>query len=72
MSIEQALILNFIASVSKKAEQTLKNKLRVEEIHKKAESRLEIIAEELNPILRRWINYFGKYNRSAMKRTLTR
>jgi group II intron reverse transcriptase/maturase len=64
------LQLNFIASVSKKAEQTLKDKIKAMEIHKKTGSKIEMIAEALNPILRGWTNYFGKFNRSAMKRAL--
>lgn len=61
---------NFIASVSKKAEQTLKDKVKALEIHKSTGSKIEMIAEVLNPILRGWMNYFGKFNRSAMKRVL--
>lgn len=64
------LQMNFIASVSKKAEQALKDKVKALEIHKRTGSKIEMIAEMLNPILRGWINYFGKFNRSAMKRAL--
>lgn len=64
------LRMNFIASVSKKAEQTLKDKVKSLEIHKRTGSKIDMIAEVLNPILRGWMNYFGKYNRSAMKRAL--
>lgn len=64
------LQMNFIASVSKKAEQTLKDKVKALEIHKRTGSKIEIIAEVLNPILRGWMNYFGKFNRSAMRRAL--
>jgi RNA-directed DNA polymerase len=39
-------------------------------IHKRTGSKIEMIAEMLNPILRGWMNYFGKFNRSAMKRAL--
>ena len=31
---------------------------------------LEDIAREFNPILRGWINYYGKYNRSVMNSVL--
>lgn len=61
---------NFIASVSKKAEQTLKDEVKIIEIHKKTGSKIDMIAEVLNPILRGWMNYFGRFNRSAMKRAL--
>lgn len=61
---------NFIASVSKKSEQTLKDKVKALGIHRRTASKIEMIAEVLNPILRGWMNYFGKFNRSAMKRAL--
>jgi len=64
------LQMNFIASVSKKAGQALKDKVRSLEIHKRTGSKIDMIAEKLNPILRGWMNYFGKFNRSAMKCTL--
>ncbi|MGI6711519.1 MAG: group II intron maturase-specific domain-containing protein [Bacillota bacterium] len=64
------LQMNFIASVSKKAEQTLKDKVKTLEIHKRTGSKINMIAEVLNPILRGWMNYFGKFNRSAMKRAI--
>lgn len=64
------LQMNFIASVSKKAEQALKDKVKALEIHKRTGSKIEMIAEMLNPILRGWMNYFGIFNRSAMKRAL--
>lgn len=64
------LQMNFIASVSKKTEQALKDKVKALEIHKRTGSKIEMIAGMLNPILRGWMNYFGKFNRSAMKRAL--
>ena len=57
------LQMNFIASVSKRAEQTLKDKVKSLELHKRSGSKLEMIAESLNPILRGWMNYFGRFNR---------
>lgn len=40
------------------------------ELHKRSGSKLEMIAETINPIVRGWMNYFGAFNRSAMKGTL--
>ncbi len=59
-----------VASVSKKAEQTLKDKIKDLKIHRRTGSKIEMISEVLNPILRGWMNCFGKFNRSAMKRAL--
>ncbi|MBQ9270638.1 MAG: hypothetical protein IJ206_14190, partial [Oscillospiraceae bacterium] len=61
---------NFLASVSKKACQTLKDKIKAMEIHKRSGLKIDMIAEMVNPTVRGWMNYFGRYNRSAMKGTL--
>lgn len=61
---------NFIASVSKTAAKSFREKIKSMEIHKKTGCNISIIAEILNPMIRGWINYFGKFNPSAMKLTL--
>lgn len=61
---------NFIASVSKMSAKTFRNKIKSLEIYKKTGCKINMIAEILNPRLRGWINYFGKFNPSAMKYTL--
>ena len=61
---------NFIASVSKTSAKAFRDKIKSLEIHKKTGCKIDIIAEILNPMLRGWINYFGKFNPSAMKYTL--
>ena len=61
---------NFIASVSKTAAKGFRDKIKALEIHKKIGCKIDMIAELLNPMLRGWMNYFGKFNPSAMKNTL--
>ena len=61
---------NFIASVSKASAKTFRDKIKSLEIHKKTGCKINMIAEILNPMLRGWMNYFGKFNPSAMKYTL--
>lgn len=61
---------NFIASVSKEAAKGFRRKIKELEIHKKTGCKIDILAEMLNPIIRGWINYFGKFNPSAMRYTL--
>lgn len=62
--------MNFLASVSKKACQNLKDKIKSMEIHKRSGLKIDMIAEIINPTVRGWMNYFGRYNKSAMKSTL--
>ena len=61
---------NFIASASKKACKSLRNKIKDMELHKMTGSNINIIAKIINPIVRGWINYFNKYNPSAIKYTI--
>lgn len=37
------------------------------EIHKRASYKIDMIPEMLNPLIRGWMNYFGRINPSAMK-----
>lgn len=61
---------NFIASVSKVSSKGFRSKIKEIEAHKKTGCKIDIIAEMLNPMIRGWMNYFGKFNPSAMKETL--
>ena len=61
---------NFIASASQKACKSLRNKIKEMELHKMTGSNINIIAKIINPIVRGWINYFNKYNPSAIKYTI--
>lgn len=40
------------------------------EIHKRTGCKIDMIAEMLNSLIRGWMNYFGRFNPSAMKGTL--
>ena len=61
---------NFIASASQKACKNLRDKIKELKLHKMSGSSINIIAKSINPIVRGWINYFGKYNVSALKYTI--
>lgn len=61
---------NFIASASQKACKNVRDKIKEFKLHKMSGSSINIIAQSINPIVRGWINYFGKYNASALKYTI--
>lgn len=61
---------NFIASVSNESSKAFRTKIREMEVHKRTGCKIDIIAEILNPMIRGWMNYFGKFNPTAMKGTL--
>jgi len=64
------LQFNFLPSVSKKSAKSFRDKLKDVRIHSMSGSKIEMLAELLSPMIRGWINYFGKYNRSAIKYTM--
>lgn len=61
---------NFIASVSKAFSKNFRDRIKSMEIHKKTGCKINIIAEMLNPLIRGWMNYFGKFNPLVMRGTL--
>lgn len=60
----------FIASLSKSSAKSFRKKVKAIKVHKSTYCQIDIIAEILNPLIRRWINYFCKSNPSVMKGTL--
>ena len=61
------LQFNFLPSVSKKAEKSFRDKVKAMKIHNMSGSKIDMLAERLNPMIRGWLNYFGKFNRSAVR-----
>lgn len=61
---------NFICYVSKQSGKAFRDKIKALEIHKRTGSTIQMISEMLNPLIRGWMNYFSKYNPSAMQYTL--
>ena len=45
---------NFLASVSKASAKSFRNKIKALEVHKKTGCKIDIIAEILNPMIRKW------------------
>lgn len=60
-SRDEKLRYNFIASVSKVSAKAFRTKIKEMELHRKTGCKIEILAEMLNPMVRGWMNYFGKY-----------
>lgn len=61
---------NFIPSVSKKSAKAFREKLKAMKLHKKTGSKIEMIAELINPMVRGWLNYFTAYCKSAVRYTM--
>ncbi len=64
------LQFNFLPAISRKSAKAFRAKVKEMNIRSRSGSKLEMLAEELNPIIRGWLNYFGKYGRSEVKSSM--
>lgn len=60
------LVLNFTPAVSKASAKSMREKTRNHKFYRRTDLSLRDIAEEFNPVLRGWIEYYGRYHRSAL------
>lgn len=61
------LQFNFLPLVSKQAAKAFRERIKALGIHKYTGSKIEMIAERVNPIVRGWLNYFAKYSKGAVR-----
>lgn len=61
---------SFLPAISPKSEKSILEKIKSLRIHTKSDLSLQDIAKWINPMLRGWINYYGKYTQSAMNSVL--
>lgn len=64
------LFVGFSPAVSNKAKQSIRQTIRSWRLHLWSGASLESMGREINPIIRGWINYYGKYNRSELRYSL--
>ena len=62
--------INFTPAVSNKASKAMRQTIRSWRFHLKVDRSLEDLARMFNPILRGWINYYGRFYKSALYPTL--
>jgi len=60
------LFMSFTAAVSQTALNAMRETIRSLKIHRRSDLSLEDIAHQANPILRGWIEYYGKFHQSAL------
>jgi group II intron reverse transcriptase/maturase len=64
------IFLGFGPGISSKSAKAVRQTMRMWRIHLRTDLSLEEIAKLVNPTLRGWINYYGSYYRSALRRVL--
>jgi RNA-directed DNA polymerase len=61
---------SFTPAVSKEACQNMRKRIRGNGVMKRTEVQMSDIAEIFNPILRGWINYYGRYHKRELNKVL--
>ena len=61
-----SIFVNFAPAVSRKAMKSMRATTRMYNVRNRTDLSLQDIARWFNPILQGWINYYGKYYKSAM------
>lgn len=65
-SKEGELSVNFLPAISARAAKAIRQTVRGWDLSHKTPLSLEVMARWLNPMLRGWIKYYGRFYRSAM------
>lgn len=67
---EGKLFMGFSPAVSDKAKKSIRQTIKSWRIHLWSGASIESIGQEINPVVRGWINYYGKFNRSELRFSL--
>lgn len=60
------IFVNFSPAISQKSKSEIYEKIRRWQLHRRTDLSLNDLAEWINPIIRGWINYYGKYYKKAL------
>jgi RNA-directed DNA polymerase len=58
---------NFLPAVSAKSMKSMNEKMHELEVFNKTTNTIQEIAERINPVLRGWINYYGKFYKTKLR-----
>lgn len=58
--------INFTPGISNQAKKAIRTKIRGWALHNKSDKSMEDLANMFNPMIRGWINYYGRYYKSAL------
>lgn len=64
------LFVGFNPAISPKATQEIREEMRRWKLHRHTQHTLEDMARRYNPVLSGWINYYGRFHRSALCKVL--
>jgi RNA-directed DNA polymerase len=67
---QNKLYMGFSPAASPTAQKSMRAKTRAQRFYRRTELSLNDIAEQFNPVLRGWMQYYGRYHRSEMNSVL--
>ena len=70
MKGSRGMFLGYGAGISMKSRKRISEELRRTRFHRKTTYTIEKLSKELNPRIRGWINYYGKYGRHELRKFL--
>ena len=70
MSRTGRLFVSFSPAISDKAAKTMRETVRRWKLHHRGDLALEKIAQWTRPVLLGWVNYYGRFHRSALRGAL--
>jgi RNA-directed DNA polymerase len=62
--------VSFSPAVSNTAAKSMRQEIRRWRLHRRSNSTLQQLAQAINPIVRGWINYYGRFYRSTLARAV--
>ena len=65
--IRKVSFTNFLPAVSRKSMRSMREKMDKRQTLKTAGCQIEDIAAEINPVVKGWINYYGKFYKTKLK-----
>ena len=60
------MFVNFTPAISQKAASRIKKEIRSWKLHLRSDKNIEDLARMFNSVVQGWVNYYGKYYKSAM------
>jgi group II intron reverse transcriptase/maturase len=64
------LFTSFLPAISKKAALRIRKEIRRWKLSSKKHLGMKAIAEEFNPVIRGWVNYYGKYGKTEFRKVM--
>lgn len=63
------LFVSFTPAISNKAAKSIRDAARQWKLHRRTDKSIDELAQEINPVVRGWVNYYGSFYRTALART---